>query len=104
MIEMKGLHNPVSPWKEYGIPIWLRITEPMLLKKWSYADRKKTEKASRAKWRALVAWDGNGSILHFESGKQAAEFAGVGPDTIRGSMYFGSKSAGYYWFYEVSIR
>jgi hypothetical protein len=91
---LKGAYN-----KRYkDVPIWLRITEPVLFREWPPVIN-----ANGASHKAVVAWDGNGHILHFPSQNAAAIIMDIDERNVRDSIRFGRKRCGYYWLREISI-
>lgn len=94
---MKGIHNPLYP----DIPLWLRITEPMML-----ADNHVNDfyKASKKRKRTpVVGWNGNGIIKHFDSFEQASREAGCHPATILRAVKRCKKVGDLYYVLQKSI-
>ncbi len=98
---ISGLTNPCEPYKSLGVPIWLRISEPVLY----LAPVKRLNNPGGSKRDiAVVAWDGNGKIMHFKSKLKAAIHANMADRNVNDSMRLGHKRHGYYWLPEISIK
>ena len=96
---MKGFHNPCDPWTD--IPIWLRLSEPMMLREG--ATKRDVYKGVRKRARhPVVAWNKD-EIRHYLSINAAASEKGCHPSTMVRAIQQGKKLDGMFYMVEEEI-
>jgi hypothetical protein len=97
---LEGAWNKCAPYQD--VPVWLRITEPMLQRPLVPDDRAKQVRAvSAANRKPVVGWDGNGRIEHYPSWVAAGVAVGKSPEALCNASREGSYTAGRYWMREI---